>query len=172
LKKVRITTLLAVLLIITWSCTSPGMDLVSGNDAGGTVTVSHDDSLQPPDTDRDAPVVSQATGKSTDVSQGRVDQMTLVVFSVYNPHLGPHDQVFISGSLIGNNPESHPAEVKADPASWPAWKAAIELPAGSTFKYRYSIKKDKNTWFENGPVRKITVPIGSDIYRVHDDWHL
>ncbi|MFF0432521.1 carbohydrate-binding module family 20 domain-containing protein [Streptomyces sp. NPDC004327] len=65
--------------------------------------------------------------------------------------------------VTGNRPElgdwSPAAALKLDPASYPVWKLAVPLPAGTAFEYKY-LRKDAAgtvTW-ESGANRTATVP--------------
>ncbi|MFJ8082310.1 carbohydrate-binding module family 20 domain-containing protein [Streptomyces sp. NPDC096205] len=78
--------------------------------------------------------------------------------------------IYVTGNqaALGNwNPAN---ALKLDPASYPVWKLDLDLPAGTTFEYKY-VRKDASgsvTW-ESGANRTATVPAGGRI-TVNDTW--
>ncbi|MFF9527375.1 carbohydrate-binding module family 20 domain-containing protein [Streptomyces achromogenes] len=73
-----------------------------------------------------------------------------------------------STSALGNwNPSN---ALKLDPASYPVWKLAQPLPAGTAFEYKY-LRKDAsgNVTWESGSNRTATVPAGG-VATLNDTW--
>ncbi|MFE0738315.1 carbohydrate-binding module family 20 domain-containing protein [Streptomyces sp. NPDC058855] len=63
---------------------------------------------------------------------------------------------------LGNwNPAAAP---KLDPAAYPVWKLAVNLPAGTVFEYKY-VRKDAagNVTWESGANRTATVPASGQV---------
>ncbi|MEW2634503.1 carbohydrate-binding module family 20 domain-containing protein [Streptomyces sp. NPDC048389] len=76
--------------------------------------------------------------------------------------------------VTGNRPElgnwSPGSALKLDPASYPVWKLDVNLPAGTSFEYKY-IRKDEggNVAWESGANRTATVP-SSGMVTLNDTW--
>ncbi|MFE6227744.1 MULTISPECIES: carbohydrate-binding module family 20 domain-containing protein [unclassified Streptomyces] len=70
--------------------------------------------------------------------------------------------------VVGDRPElgnwAPAAAPKLDPAAYPVWKLAVNLPAGTTFAYKY-VRKDAagNVTWESGANRTATVPASGQI---------
>ncbi|MGC4948539.1 carbohydrate-binding module family 20 domain-containing protein [Streptomyces sp. DT224] len=83
----------------------------------------------------------------------------------------PGQNIYVTGNqpALGNwNTGSAP---KLDPATYPVWKLDVNLPAGTTFEYKY-IRKDTNgnvTW-ESGANRTATVPSSGRVTLSSDVW--
>ncbi|MYQ30440.1 carbohydrate-binding module family 20 domain-containing protein [Streptomyces sp. SID4956] len=75
--------------------------------------------------------------------------------------------------VTGNRPElgnwSPGSALKLDPASYPVWKLTVDLPAGTSFEYKY-IRKDEagNVTWESGGNRTATG--GSSGIALNDTW--
>ncbi|MFW6692324.1 carbohydrate-binding module family 20 domain-containing protein [Streptomyces sp. MAR4 CNX-425] len=76
--------------------------------------------------------------------------------------------------VTGNRPElgnwDPGSALKLDPAAYPVWKLAVELPAGTSFEYKY-LRKDEagNVTWESGGNR--TAAVGtSGMVQLHDTW--
>ncbi|MGQ4486672.1 carbohydrate-binding module family 20 domain-containing protein [Streptomyces sp. SAS_281] len=61
--------------------------------------------------------------------------------------------------------------LKLDPATYPVWKLDVNLPAGTTFEYKY-IRKDAsgNVTWESGANRTATVPSSGRVTLTSDVW--
>ncbi|WP_455711926.1 carbohydrate-binding module family 20 domain-containing protein [Streptomyces bobili] len=59
--------------------------------------------------------------------------------------------------------------LKLDPASYPVWKLPVDLPAGTSFEYKY-IRKDAsgNVTWESGANR--TATLGATGLTLNDTW--
>ncbi|MEU4174245.1 carbohydrate-binding module family 20 domain-containing protein [Streptomyces sp. NPDC026589] len=83
----------------------------------------------------------------------------------------PGQNIHVTGdqAALGNwNPASAP---KLDPAAYPVWKLDVNLPAGTTFAYKY-VRKDASgniTW-ESGVNRTATVPASGKVTLTADAW--
>lgn len=78
--------------------------------------------------------------------------------------------IYVTGNRteLGNwNPGS---ALKLDPASYPVWKLDVNLPAGTSFEYKY-IRKDGsgNVTWESGANRTATVPSSGKV-TLNDTW--
>ncbi|MER7624246.1 carbohydrate-binding module family 20 domain-containing protein [Streptomyces sp. NPDC126503] len=72
--------------------------------------------------------------------------------------------IYVTGNRaeLGNwNPAAAP---KLDPAAYPVWKLAVNLPAGTVFEYKY-VRKDAagNVTWESGANRTATVPASGQV---------
>jgi alpha-amylase len=67
--------------------------------------------------------------------------------------------IYVVGDVPALGSWAPAAALKLDPANYPSWKLRLELPAGTTFAYKY-IRKDAagNVTWESGPNRTATVP--------------
>ncbi|WP_418956701.1 carbohydrate-binding module family 20 domain-containing protein [Streptomyces tritici] len=70
--------------------------------------------------------------------------------------------------VTGNRPElgswAPGSALKLDPAAYPVWKLAVNLPAGTAFEYKY-LRKDAagNVTWESGANRAATVPASGQV---------
>ncbi|MFC8538425.1 carbohydrate-binding module family 20 domain-containing protein [Streptomyces sp. NPDC057249] len=79
--------------------------------------------------------------------------------------------IYVTGnqSALGN--WNTGSALKLDPATYPVWKLDVNMPAGTTFEYKY-IRKDANgnvTW-ESGANRTATVPSSGRVTLTSDVW--
>ncbi|MFE6972579.1 carbohydrate-binding module family 20 domain-containing protein [Streptomyces sp. NPDC057682] len=79
--------------------------------------------------------------------------------------------IYVTGnqSALGN--WNTGSALKLDPATYPVWKLDVNMPAGTTFEYKY-IRKDANgnvTW-ESGANRTGTVPSSGKVALTADVW--
>ncbi|MFG2333686.1 carbohydrate-binding module family 20 domain-containing protein [Streptomyces sp. NPDC048604] len=76
----------------------------------------------------------------------------------------PGQDIYVTGNRteLGNWTPS--AALKLDPASYPVWKLAVTLPAGTAFEYKY-LRKDSagNVTWESGANRTATVPASGQV---------
>lgn len=83
--------------------------------------------------------------------------------------LGQNIHVTGDQAALGNwNPATAP---KLDPATYPVWKLDVNLPAGTTFAYKY-VRKDAsgNVTWESGANRTATVPSSGKVTLTADVW--
>ncbi|MEI7033808.1 carbohydrate-binding module family 20 domain-containing protein [Streptomyces pratensis] len=83
--------------------------------------------------------------------------------------LGENIHVTGDQSALGDwNPANAP---KLDPAAYPVWKLDVNLPAGTTFAYKY-VRKDAagNVTWESGANRSATVPASGKVTLTADVW--
>ncbi|MEU2247340.1 carbohydrate-binding module family 20 domain-containing protein [Streptomyces sp. NPDC019224] len=83
----------------------------------------------------------------------------------------PGQNIYVTGNqpALGNwNPASAP---KLDPATYPVWKLDVNMPAGTTFEYKY-VRKDAsgNVTWESGANRTATVPSSGKVTLTADVW--
>lgn len=83
----------------------------------------------------------------------------------------PGQNIHVTGdqAALGNwNPANAP---KLDPAAYPVWKLDVNLPAGTTFAYKY-VRKDAsgNVTWESGANRTATVPASGKVTLTADVW--
>ncbi|MFJ1951863.1 carbohydrate-binding module family 20 domain-containing protein [Streptomyces microflavus] len=83
----------------------------------------------------------------------------------------PGQNIYVTGdqAALGNwNPANAP---KLDPASYPVWKLDVNLPAGTSFAYKY-VRKDAggNVTWESGANRTATVPSSGKVTLTADVW--
>ncbi|MGN2362783.1 carbohydrate-binding module family 20 domain-containing protein [Streptomyces luridiscabiei] len=79
--------------------------------------------------------------------------------------------IYVTGdqAALGNwNPANAP---KLDPATYPVWKLDVNLPAGTSFAYKY-VRKDGqgNVTWESGANRTATVPSSGKVTLTTDVW--
>lgn len=79
--------------------------------------------------------------------------------------------IYVTGdqAALGNwNPAGAP---KLDPATYPVWKLDVNLPAGTSFAYKY-VRKDAsgNVTWESGANRTATVPSSGKVTLTADVW--
>ncbi|WP_327389840.1 alpha-amylase family glycosyl hydrolase [Streptomyces microflavus] len=79
--------------------------------------------------------------------------------------------IYVTGdqAALGNwNPANAP---KLDPATYPVWKLDVNLPAGTSFAYKY-VRKDGqgNVTWESGANRTATVPSSGKVTLTADVW--
>ncbi|MFD8437663.1 carbohydrate-binding module family 20 domain-containing protein [Streptomyces microflavus] len=79
--------------------------------------------------------------------------------------------IYVTGdqAALGNwNPANAP---KLDPATYPVWKLDVNLPAGTSFAYKY-VRKDGqgNVTWESGTNRTATVPSSGKVTLTADVW--
>ncbi|MFC9002579.1 carbohydrate-binding module family 20 domain-containing protein [Streptomyces microflavus] len=79
--------------------------------------------------------------------------------------------IYVTGdqAALGNwNPVNAP---KLDPATYPVWKLDVNLPAGTSFAYKY-VRKDGqgNVTWESGANRTATVPSSGKVTLTADVW--
>ncbi|MET4667592.1 carbohydrate-binding module family 20 domain-containing protein [Streptomyces sp. PvR018] len=79
--------------------------------------------------------------------------------------------IYVAGdqAALGNwNPANAP---KLDPATYPVWKLDVNLPAGTSFAYKY-VRKDGqgNVTWESGANRTATVPSSGKVTLTADVW--
>ncbi|MEV5601748.1 carbohydrate-binding module family 20 domain-containing protein [Streptomyces sp. NPDC052299] len=79
--------------------------------------------------------------------------------------------IYVTGnqSALGN--WNTGSALKLDPATYPVWKLDVNLPAGTTFEYKY-IRKDAsgNVTWESGANRTATVPSSGRVTLTTDVW--
>lgn len=83
----------------------------------------------------------------------------------------PGQNIYVTGdqAALGNwNPAGAP---KLDPATYPVWKLDVNLPAGTSFAYKY-VRKDAsgNVTWESGANRTATVPSSGKVTLTADVW--
>ncbi|WP_258534981.1 carbohydrate-binding module family 20 domain-containing protein [Streptomyces sp. PT12] len=83
----------------------------------------------------------------------------------------PGEHIYATGNLpqLGDwNPER---AVRLDAAAYPVWRAAVSLPAGTTFQYKYIRRAEGATGvtWESGGNRTATVPPGG-VVTLNDTW--
>ncbi|MEV0883219.1 carbohydrate-binding module family 20 domain-containing protein [Streptomyces microflavus] len=83
----------------------------------------------------------------------------------------PGQNIYVTGdqAALGNwNPAN---AQKLDPASYPVWKLDVNLPAGTSFAYKY-VRKDAggNVTWESGANRTATVPSSGKVTLTADVW--
>ncbi|WP_406493673.1 alpha-amylase family glycosyl hydrolase [Streptomyces sp. NBC_00846] len=83
----------------------------------------------------------------------------------------PGQNIYVTGNqgALGNwNTGSAP---KLDPATYPVWKLDVNLPAGTSFEYKY-LRKDAsgNVTWESGANRTATVPASGKATLTSDVW--
>lgn len=83
----------------------------------------------------------------------------------------PGQSIYVTGdqAALGNwNPAS---ALKLDPATYPVWKLDVNLPAGTSFAYKY-VRKDAsgNVTWESGANRTATVPSSGKVTLTADVW--
>ncbi|WP_405399547.1 carbohydrate-binding module family 20 domain-containing protein [Streptomyces microflavus] len=83
----------------------------------------------------------------------------------------PGQNIYVTGdqAALGNwNPAGAP---KLDPATYPVWKLDVNLPAGTSFAYKY-VRKDGqgNVTWESGANRTATVPSSGKVTLTADVW--
>ncbi|MFF5443289.1 carbohydrate-binding module family 20 domain-containing protein [Streptomyces achromogenes] len=78
--------------------------------------------------------------------------------------------IYVVGSTSALGGWNASNALKLDPASYPVWKLAQSLPAGTAFEYKY-IRKDAsgNVTWESGSNRTATVPAGG-VVTLNDTW--
>ncbi len=71
----------------------------------------------------------------------------------------PGQNIYVVGNTTALGNWASSGAVKLDPAAYPVWKLALDLPAGTAFEYKY-IRKDAagNVTWESGANRTATVP--------------
>ncbi|MFJ6378696.1 carbohydrate binding domain-containing protein [Kitasatospora sp. NPDC092039] len=71
----------------------------------------------------------------------------------------PGQNVYVVGSLPVLGDWAPAAGAKLDPAAYPVWKLDLDLPAGTSFEYKY-VRRDAagNVTWESGANRTATVP--------------
>ncbi|WNF26695.1 carbohydrate-binding module family 20 domain-containing protein [Streptomyces sp. C11-1] len=83
----------------------------------------------------------------------------------------PGQNIHVTGdqAALGNwNPALAP---KLDPAAYPVWKLDVNLPAGTSFAYKYVRKDgDGNVTWESGANRTATVPASGKVTLTADVW--
>ncbi|MFG3505775.1 carbohydrate-binding module family 20 domain-containing protein [Streptomyces sp. NPDC047821] len=82
----------------------------------------------------------------------------------------PGQNIYVTGNqpALGNwNPAG---ALKLDPAAYPVWKLDVNLPAGTSFQYKY-LRKDAagNVTWESGADRTATVPASGKV-TLNDTW--
>ncbi|MFJ8400150.1 carbohydrate-binding module family 20 domain-containing protein [Streptomyces microflavus] len=83
----------------------------------------------------------------------------------------PGQNIYVTGdqAALGNwNPAG---ALKLDPATYPVWKLDVNLPAGTSFAYKY-VRKDGqgNVTWESGANRTATVPSSGKVTLTADVW--
>ncbi|MEW2067941.1 carbohydrate-binding module family 20 domain-containing protein [Streptomyces sp. NPDC007346] len=83
----------------------------------------------------------------------------------------PGQNIYVTGdqAALGNwNPAG---ALKLDPAAYPVWKLDVNLPAGTSFAYKY-VRKDAsgNVTWESGADRTATVPSSGKVTLTADVW--
>ncbi|MGA4798158.1 carbohydrate binding domain-containing protein [Streptomyces lavendulocolor] len=83
----------------------------------------------------------------------------------------PGQNIHVVGDVPALGAWSPAAARKLDPAAYPVWKLDLELPAGTTFAYKY-VRKDAagNVTWESGANRTATVPADGRV-TLPDTWH-
>ncbi|MGW4893082.1 carbohydrate binding domain-containing protein [Kitasatospora sp. NPDC004240] len=82
----------------------------------------------------------------------------------------PGQNIHVVGGIAQLGSWAPSGGVKLDPAAYPVWKLDLELPAGTTFAYKY-IRKDAagNVVWESGANRTATVPANGKV-TLNDTW--
>ncbi|GGP99279.1 carbohydrate binding domain-containing protein [Streptomyces roseolilacinus] len=82
----------------------------------------------------------------------------------------PGQNIHVVGDVPALGAWSPAAARKLDPAAYPVWKLDLELPAGTTFAYKY-VRKDAagNVTWESGANRTATVPADGKV-TLADTW--
>ncbi|MCX4786271.1 MULTISPECIES: carbohydrate-binding module family 20 domain-containing protein [unclassified Streptomyces] len=79
--------------------------------------------------------------------------------------------IYVTGShgALGN--WNTGSALKLDPATYPVWKLDVNLPAGTSFEYKY-LRKDAsgNVTWESGANRTATVPASGKVTLTSDVW--
>ncbi|UYQ65067.1 carbohydrate-binding module family 20 domain-containing protein [Streptomyces peucetius] len=78
--------------------------------------------------------------------------------------------IYVTGNRTELGNWSPGSALKLDPASYPVWKLDVNLPAGTSFEYKY-IRKDAagNVTWESGANRTATVPSSGKV-TLNDTW--
>ncbi|MGW7359769.1 carbohydrate-binding module family 20 domain-containing protein [Streptomyces sp. NPDC054802] len=78
--------------------------------------------------------------------------------------------IYVTGNRAELGNWSPGSALKLDPASYPVWKLDVNLPAGTSFEYKY-IRKDGsgNVTWESGANRTATVPSSGKV-TLNDTW--
>ncbi|MFD4757714.1 carbohydrate-binding module family 20 domain-containing protein [Streptomyces sp. NPDC058439] len=83
----------------------------------------------------------------------------------------PGQNIYVTGnqSALGN--WNTGSALKLDPATYPVWKLDVNLPAGTSFEYKY-LRKDAsgNVTWESGANRTATVPASGKATLTSDVW--
>ncbi|MFE6711063.1 carbohydrate-binding module family 20 domain-containing protein [Streptomyces sp. NPDC057695] len=76
----------------------------------------------------------------------------------------PGQNIYVTGNRAELGSWSPAAALKLDPAAYPVWKLTVDLPAGTSFAYKY-LRKDAagNVTWESGANRTATVPASGRI---------
>ncbi|MCM1976553.1 carbohydrate binding domain-containing protein [Streptomyces sp. G1] len=80
------------------------------------------------------------------------------------------ENIYVVGDKAALGNWAPAAALKLDPAAYPVWKLDVDLPAGTSFEYKY-IRKDASgtvTW-ETGANRTATVPADGKV-TLNDTW--
>jgi alpha-amylase len=82
----------------------------------------------------------------------------------------PGQNIHVVGDIAALGSWAPASAPKLDPKGYPVWKLDLELPAGTSFAYKY-IRKDAagNVTWESGANRTATVP-GSGRITLNDSW--
>ncbi|MFZ4271836.1 carbohydrate-binding module family 20 domain-containing protein [Streptomyces arboris] len=79
--------------------------------------------------------------------------------------------IYVTGDQAGLGNWNPAAALKLDPATYPVWKLDVNLPAGTSFAYKY-LRKDAsgNVTWESGANRTATVPTSGKVTLTADVW--
>ncbi|MET9426953.1 carbohydrate-binding module family 20 domain-containing protein [Streptomyces sp. NPDC003036] len=82
----------------------------------------------------------------------------------------PGENIYVTGDQPALGSWNPAAALKLDPAAYPVWKLDVNLPAGTTFAYKY-VRKDAagNVTWESGANRTATVPASGKV-TLNDTW--
>ncbi|MFC8272745.1 carbohydrate binding domain-containing protein [Streptomyces sp. NPDC057271] len=82
----------------------------------------------------------------------------------------PGQNIYVVGNQAALGNWAPAAALKLDPAAYPVWKLDVELPAGTSFEYKY-VRKDAsgNVTWESGANRTATVPADGQV-SLNDTW--
>ncbi|GAW02259.1 glycoside hydrolase family 15 protein [Lentinula edodes] len=98
--------------------------------------------------------------------------MSEIVFEVERNTLYG-ENVYITGS-IGQLGDWEPANaVRLEPKNYPSWTVRIEIPASTTFSYKYIVQDQRSgqvTW-ENDPNHEVASPFKGQSVVLSDTWH-
>ncbi|KAB2594530.1 carbohydrate-binding module family 20 domain-containing protein [Streptomyces arboris] len=79
--------------------------------------------------------------------------------------------IYVTGDQAGLGNWNPSGALKLDPATYPVWKLDVNLPAGTSFAYKY-LRKDAsgNVTWESGANRTATVPTSGKVTLTADVW--
>ncbi|MEU0158884.1 carbohydrate-binding module family 20 domain-containing protein [Streptomyces sp. NPDC006261] len=83
----------------------------------------------------------------------------------------PGQNIHVTGDQAALGDWNPAGALKLDPATYPVWKLDVNLPAGTSFAYKY-VRKDAsgNVTWESGANRTATVPASGKVTLTADVW--